>query len=79
MGRKLKADGDVWIAVPGGSSGREGHRSVVFMCDSNGQRPYRVAEVQDDGSDAESHLANLEAREFRELFDRSTSLGTPAS
>ncbi len=79
MGRKLKAGGDVWIAVPGGPSGREGHRSVVFMCASNGQRPYRVAEVPDDGTDAESYLANMGAREFDELFDRSNSLGTPAS
>ena len=79
MGRKLKANGDVWVAVPGGRSGRTGHRTVVFMCDSNGQRPYRVAEVPDDGSEAESYLANLGARELDELFDRSASLGTPAS
>ncbi len=79
MGRKLKADGDVWVAVPGGPTGRGGHRSVVFMCASNGQRPYRVAEVPDDGSDAESYLAGLATRDFEALFERSASLGTPAS
>jgi hypothetical protein len=52
---------------------------VVFLCDSNGQRPYRVAEVPDDGSQMESYLANLGARELDELFERSASLGTPAS
>jgi hypothetical protein len=79
MGRKLKAEGDVWRVVPGGPSRRPGQRSVIFLCDSNGQRPYRVAEVPDDGSDVESYLADLGARELAELFDRSASLGTPAS
>jgi hypothetical protein len=78
MGKKMKAGGDVWVAVPGEGS-REGQRSVVFLCESNGQRPYRVAEVPDDGSDLESYLANLGIRELEELFDRSASLGTPAS
>ena len=56
MGSKLKAEGDIWRAVPGGPSSRSGHRNVVFFCESNGQRPYRVVEVPDDGSDPEAYV-----------------------
>jgi hypothetical protein len=52
---------------------------VVFLCESNGQRPYRVVEIPDDGSDAAEFLDGLGTRELGDLFDRSTSLGAPES
>ena len=51
MSKTLKANGDVWQAVPGGPSRRAGYRTVVFLCESNGQRPYRVVELAHDGAD----------------------------
>jgi len=79
MGKTLKADGDVWRPVPGGPSQREGYRTVVFLCQSNGQRPYRVAEVPSDDSEGDAFLDRISARDLGELFDRSVSLGAPAS
>jgi len=79
MSKKLKADGDIWRPVPGGPSQRAGYRTVVFLCESNGQRPYRVVEVPADETGEEASLDRLSARELGELFDRSASLGAPAS
>jgi len=79
MGNRLKAEGDTWRAVPGGPAQRAGYRTIVFLCESNGQRPYRVAEVQAGEADGDALLERLGNRELGELFDRSTSLGAPAS
>ena len=79
MSKTLKANGDVWQAVPGGPSRRAGYRTVVFLCESNGQRPYRVVELAHDGADMDSFLAGLSSRELGDLFDSSTSLGAPAN
>lgn len=79
MSKKLKAEGDVWRPVPGGPSQRAGYRTVVFLCESNGQRPYRVVEVPADGTDGDALLDRLSAQELGELFDRSASMGAPAS
>jgi hypothetical protein len=79
MGKKLKAEGDTWRAVPGGPAQRAGYRTIVFLCESNGQRPYRVAEVPAGEADGDALLDRLSARELGELFDASASLGAPAS
>ena len=79
MPKTLKADGDVWRARLGGPAPREGYRNLMFFCDNNGQRPYRVVEVPDDGSESDAYLDRLSAAELEELFDRSGSLGAPTS
>ncbi len=79
MGKTLKAEGDTWRAVPGGPSQRAGYRTIVFLCESNGQRPYRVAELPASEADGDALLDRLGARELGELFDGSTSMGAPAS
>ena len=79
MGKKLKAEGDTWRAVPGGPAQRAGYRTIVFLCESNGQRPYRVAELPAGEADDDALLDLLGARELGELFDRSASMGAPAS
>lgn len=78
MANKLKAEGDVWTARLGGASIRPGFRNLLFFCE-NGQRPYRIVEVPDDGSDPETYVDRLSARELTELFERTSSLGAPAS
>ena len=72
MANRLKADGDTWRPVLN-ESGES--RNVVFFCDSNGQRPYRVVVI--DESLTEDDLAALSDDALRALFDRSGSMGTP--
>lgn len=79
MGKTLKAEGDTWRVRLGGPSARAGHRNLLFFCESNGQRPYRVVEIPDDGSEGDALLARLGQKELDALFDASTSLGAPAS
>jgi hypothetical protein len=72
----IKADNDTWRAELGGS-GREGYRTVVFFCASNGQRPYRVAEVPADRFESQDDLERLTEPELRELFGKTVSMGAP--
>lgn len=74
----IKADNDTWRAELGGP-GREGFRNVVFFCASNGQRPYRVAEVPADRFSSQDDLDGLPESELRELFAETTSMGAPRS
>ena len=75
----MKADGDTWRVRLGGPSAREGPRNLMFFCASNGQRPYRVVEIPDDGSEGDALLERIGQQELDALFDASTSLGVPAS
>ncbi len=70
----IKADNDTWTAQLGGPS-REGYRTVVFFCSSNGQRPYRVTEVPEDRFASQDDLDGLSAAEVQELFDGTGSMG----
>ena len=70
----IKADNDTWTAQLGGPS-REGYRTIVFFCSSNGQRPYRVTEVPDDRFASQDDLDGLSAAEVQELVDRTGSMG----
>ncbi len=79
MSKTLKAEGDTWRIKLGGPSYRDGHRNLLFFCESNGQRPYRVVEVPDDGSDGDAMLDRLGTKDLEALFDASVSLGVPAS
>ena len=72
MANRLKADGDTWRPVLDESGGC---RSLVFFCDSNGQRPYRVVVIEE--SLTEDELATLSDDALRALFDRSGSMGAP--
>ena len=79
MSKKFKAAGDTWRVRLGGPAVTEGHRNLLFVCESNGQRPYRVVEIPDDGSTDDALIERIGSNEFEELFDRATSLGAPAS
>lgn len=74
MANRIKADGDVWRPVLEESGGR---CSLVFFCDSNGQRPYRVVVVEEGLT--EDELAALADDALRELFERSGSMGASQS
>jgi hypothetical protein len=74
----IKADNDTWTARLGGLS-REGFRTVVFFCSSNGQRPYRVTEVPVERIPSQESLDRLSEDETRELFANTGSMGAPRS
>ena len=74
----IKADNDTWTARLGGLS-REGFRTVVFFCSSNGQRPYRVTEVPVGRIASQEGLDRLSEDEIRELFANTGSMGAPRS
>ena len=74
----IKSDNDTWRPQLGDSA-REGYRSVVFFCASNGQRPYRVAEVPADRFASQDDLEKLPPSELRDLFAKTTSMGAPRS
>lgn len=75
MATEIKADNDTWSARLGGSD-REGYRSVVFFCASNGQRPYRVVEVPVDRFASQEDLDLLSDGDLRDLFADTVSMGT---
>lgn len=70
----IKADNDTWTPRLGGPS-RDGFRTVVFFCSSNGQRPYRVTEVPEGRFASQDDLDRLPADETRALFDQTGSMG----
>lgn len=74
----IKVDNDTWTPRLGESS-REGFRTVVFFCSSNGQRPYRVVEVGADRFASQEDLDRLPEDEIRELFADTGSMGAPLS
>lgn len=76
MATQIKADNDTWSARLGGSD-REGFRTVVFFCASNGQRPYRVVEVPEHRFASQDDLDGLTAGDLRALFDETVSMGAP--
>ena len=78
MAKKFKAAGDTWRIRLGGPAVTEGHRNLLFMCESNGQRPYRVVEIPDDGSADDGLLERIGSKDLEALFERAASLGTRA-
>lgn len=76
MAARIKSDNDTWSAQLGGSD-REGFRTVVFFCASNGQRPYRVVEVAADRFASQDDLDQLSEGDLRDLFAETTSMGAP--
>ena len=76
MATEIKADNDTWRIELGGSE-REGYRTVMFFCASNGQRPYRVVEVPADRFGSQDDLDRMSDGELRDLFAETTSMGAP--
>jgi hypothetical protein len=75
MGKKtIKAAGDLWTPRLGARIDRPGYRNVLFFCESNDQRPYRVVEVPADQFDGPGALERLSDKELRALFDGSASM-----
>lgn len=76
---KVRADGDTWAVRMGDRAPDQECRLVLFFCETTDQRPYRVVEVPSERiADAEA-LESLDERALRELFDASSSMGTPRS
>lgn len=78
MAKRIKADNDTWQATLDASSSRYG-RTVVFFCVSNGQRPWRVARVDEGEIPTAEDLDALSADELRALFGRSESMNVSPS
>lgn len=78
MPKRIKADNDTWQATLDSSSMRYG-RNVVFLCVSNGQRPWRVVRVDEDEIATPEDLEALSAKDLRVLFDRSESMNVSPS
>lgn len=74
----IKADNDTWTAELGGPA-RAGFRTVVFFCTSNGQRPYRVAEVPEERFTSQDDVDSLSPAALRELYGQTGSMGVPRS
>lgn len=78
MANTIKADNDTWRATLDTSSPDYG-RMVVFFCVSNGQRPWRVVQVDEDEVPTAEALASLSSRDLRALFERSESMNVSPS
>ena len=76
MANTIKADNDTWSPRLGDSA-REGFRTIVFFCASNGQRPYRVVEVPEGRFASQEDLDRLSSGDLRDLFAETTSMGVP--
>ena len=76
MAAQLRSDNDTWSARLGRSE-RQGFRTIVFFCASNGQRPYRVVEVPVDRFESQDDLDRLSEGDLRDLFAATTSMGAP--
>lgn len=79
MARTIHADGDDWRGRVGERHAREGYRTVVFFCASNGQRPWRVVEVAADRIRGQEDLDRLSRDELLELFGRTRSMDSELS
>jgi hypothetical protein len=78
MAKRIKADHDTWTATLDASTSGPG-RMVVFFCTSNGQRPWRVVQVDGDQVRNADDLDGLSIAELRALFDRSESMNVSPS
>lgn len=77
MSRRIRADGDRWRVRLGQQASGPDVRTVLFFCETTGQRPYRVVEVPRDRIDGPEELEALSERELMELFRASRSLDFP--
>ncbi len=79
MARTIQVDGDDWRGQVGERHPRPGHRTVVFFCASNGQRPWRVVEVPEERIHGQEDLDRLSRDELLELFGRTRSMDSALS
>jgi hypothetical protein len=79
MAKTIKADGDRWRGKVGERQARAGYRTVVFFCESNGQRPYRVIEVPEDRIGGQEDLDRMSESDLLELFSGTGSMDSPLS
>jgi hypothetical protein len=66
MSHRVRADGDTWNVRLDRSEEAPGVNALVFMCESNPQRPYRVSRINDE--DAASEPRDLGEARLKELF-----------
>lgn len=69
MPHRLKAAGDTWNVRLDRAEEAPGVNAVVFMCESNPQRPYRVARIGE--AEAMREPRELGDDRLRELFESS--------
>lgn len=77
MTRRIRADGDRWRARLGSVAPGPDRQTVLFFCETTGQRPYRVVEVPRDRLPGPEALEALSDGELAELFEASRSLDFP--
>jgi len=77
MGRTIRADGDTWSARLSERPPRPGFQTIVFFCETTGQRPYRVVDVPDERLGGAGVLEALPEGDLQRLFEESGSLGSP--
>lgn len=77
MSRKIKADGDTWSVRLAEHEEDPETRTVLFLCITSNQRPYRVLEVPRASLPSERKLDALNESELKQLFRKSGSLGCP--
>lgn len=79
MTRRIRADGDRWRVRLGSESAGPDLQTVLFFCETTGQRPYRVVEVPRDRLPGPEALEALSEGDLSELFQASRSLDFPRS
>ncbi len=77
MTTSIGADGDTWTVRMSEEAPRDGYATVVFFCTTNGQRPYRVALVEQARARTDTELDALSADEVQGLFESSRSMALP--
>ena len=77
MTTSIKADGDTWTVRMSEEAPQDGYAAVVFFCTTNGQRPYRVALVEQARARTDAELEAISADEVQSLFESSRSMARP--
>ncbi|MFQ5745937.1 MAG: hypothetical protein ACE5HF_01805 [Gemmatimonadota bacterium] len=77
MARTIRADGDTWTARLSERPPRPGFQTIVFFCETTGQRPYRVIDVPDERLGSAGVLDAVPQDELERLFRESGSLASP--
>lgn len=64
-----KAEGERWVVTLSEERPHEGTRPLIFRCDTNSSRGWRVVEVT-AGDWSDERVESLSSSELSELFDR---------
>jgi hypothetical protein len=71
MARTYDANGETWTVRLSDETPHEGVRPLIFHCESNTSRGWRVVEVSVDEYAGDDRIDGLSEGELGQLFDRS--------